>query len=189
MESWALLFLCPFYVSTFCLCDCLKSLVTTIATYVLILSTLLSSWICNYFPALFFMDNCYFRNWNVLCWDMRGLNSEARQRDLRAKIEESRCSVLCLQETKCENFDIRMIRSFCPRRFDQFAFSPSVGASGGILVIWNSSIFHDQLIDIQRFGVVVSFQSLQNSEKWTLASVYGPCEGQPRDDFLAGFII
>ena len=131
------------------------------------------------------MDNCYFRNWNVLCWNVRGLNSEARQRDLRAKIEESRCSVICLQETKCESFDIRTIRSFCPRRFDQFAFSPSVGASGGILVVWNSSIFHGQLVDIQRFGVVVSFQSLQNSEKWTLTSVYGPCEGQPRDDFVS----
>ena len=100
----------------------------------------------------------------MLCWNVRGLNSEARQHDVRAKIEESKCSIICLQETKCENFDIRIIRSFCPRRFDQFAFSPSVGASGGILVIWNSSIFHGQLIDIQRFSVVVSFQSLQNSE-------------------------
>ena len=106
MESWALLFLCPFYVRTFCLCACLNSSVTAVCTFVMPLSTLLSSWICNYFSMLFFMDNCYYRNWNVLCWNVRGLNSEARQRDLRAKIEESRCSVLCLQETKCENFDI-----------------------------------------------------------------------------------
>ena len=59
-----------------------------------------------------------FHNWLVLCWNVRGLNSPARQRDVRAKIEESRCSIICLQETKCDTFDIHMIRSFCPRRFD-----------------------------------------------------------------------
>jgi exonuclease III len=49
------------------------------------------------------------------------------------KIEESNCSVICLQETKCEIFDHSFIRSFCPKRFDIFVFVPSSGASGGIL--------------------------------------------------------
>ena len=83
------------------------------------------------------MDHTSYRNWRVLCWNVRGLNSEDRQRDVRAKIEESKCSIICLQETKVEHFDLRSIRAFFLRRFDRFAFSPSVGASGGILVIWN----------------------------------------------------
>ena len=33
--------------------------------------------------------------------------------------------------------------------------------------------------------VVVSFKSVHNSERWALVSVYGPCEGQPRDDFVS----
>ena len=110
------------------------------------------------------METTSFRNWNVLCWNVRGLNSDARQRDIRAKIEESHCSIICLQETKCEQFDIRKIRSFCPRRFDHFAFSPSEGASGGILVIWNSSVFEGELVESQRFSIVVSFKSVHNSE-------------------------
>ena len=109
------------------------------------------------------MGTTLFRNWNVLCWNVRGLNSPPRQPDVRAKIEESHCSIMYLQKTKCEHFDIRMIRSFCPRRFDQFAFSPSVGASGGILIIWSSSVFEGQLVEIQRFSVVVSFKSVYNS--------------------------
>ena len=131
------------------------------------------------------METTSFRNWNVLCWNVRGLNSDARQRDIRAKIEESHCSIICLQETKCEQFDIRKIRSFCPRRFDQFAFSPSMGASGGILVIWNSSVFEGELVESQRFSIVVSFKSVHNSERRTLVSVYGPCDGQPRDNFVS----
>ena len=89
------------------------------------------------------------RNWNVLCWNVRGLNSEARQRAVRQKIDESQCVVACLQETKCSCFDSRSIKSFCPKRFDIFAFSPAMGASGGILVVWNSFVFLGTLIEIQ----------------------------------------
>lgn len=78
---------------------------------------------------------------------------------------------------KCSDFDIRAIRKFCPRRFDSFSFAPSVGASGGILVVWNSSIFKGQLIQIQSLCMVIAFTSLHNGEQWTLVSVYGPCEG------------
>ena len=41
----------------------------------------------------------------MLCWNVRGLNFEDRQNEVRAKIDESECAVICLQETKCETFD------------------------------------------------------------------------------------
>ena len=87
------------------------------------------------------MDNSGTSNWNVLCWNVRGLNSAARQRAVREKIDESQCSIICLQETKCPSIDARFIRSWCPRRFDQFAYVPSIGASGGLITIWNSLNF------------------------------------------------
>jgi hypothetical protein len=64
---------------------------------------------------------------------VRGLNGDNRQREVRSKIDESDCDIICLQETKCEDFDWRLIKKFYPRYFDRFAFSPSSGASGGLL--------------------------------------------------------
>ena len=87
------------------------------------------------------MDSSSTRNWNVLCWNVRGLNSPSRQRAVREKIEENQCSIISLQETKCPSVDTNFVRSWCPRRFDQFAYIPSVGASGGLITVWNSSIF------------------------------------------------
>lgn len=121
----------------------------------------------------------------MLCWNVRGLNSEARKLAVRAKIEESQCAVICLQETKCDFFDQRLIRKFYPRHFDNFVYSPSVGASEGILVLWNSAIFSGTLVETQRFGIVVNFTSAHNSQKWTLVNVYGPCQGPLRDDFVS----
>jgi exonuclease III len=116
------------------------------------------------------------RKWRVSCWNVRGLNSESRQREVRSKIYESDSDIICLQETKCENFDWRLIRTFFPK-FDNFVFSPSVGASGGILVIWNSAIFCGMLVEVQRFCIRINFTSMHNNDSWSLVCVYGPCHG------------
>ena len=55
------------------------------------------------------------RKWRVLCWNVRGLNADNRQREVRSKIEESDCDIICLQETKCESFDWRLLRKFCQK--------------------------------------------------------------------------
>lgn len=132
-----------------------------------------------------FMDNQnYNRLWSVLGWNIRGINAEEKQLKVREKMEESKCAVLCLQETKKESFDRKFIKGFCPCRFDNFAYSPSVGASGGILVVWNSSIFSGQLIEVQIFGIIIKFTSTHSNQQWTLVTLYGPCQGEERDNFV-----
>lgn len=81
---------------------------------------------------------CFLMNthdWNILCWNIRGLNGSRKWDAVRDKIKESATSVICLQETKKESVDMSFIRKFAPRRFDHFDFIPSVDASGGILVV------------------------------------------------------
>jgi hypothetical protein len=125
------------------------------------------------------------RKWRILCWNVHGLNSENRQRDVRAKIEEGECDIVCLQETKCKKFDWRLIRKFCPKRFDSFAYSASSGASGGIIVLWNSSVFSGVLFEVKIFGLIINFTSVHNNAPWTLVTVYGPCHGLDRDMFVS----
>ena len=76
------------------------------------------------------MDN---RVWNILCWNIHGINASTKWDAIWNKIEESSCSIICLQETKREHFDISYIRNFAPRHFDNFDYIPSIGASGGAL--------------------------------------------------------
>lgn len=86
------------------------------------------------------------RNWNILNWNVRGINSSDRWNDIRMKIEDSSCCILTLQETKREIFDLAYIKNFCPKRFNQFIHYPSIGNSGGIITIWNGNIFKGKLI-------------------------------------------
>ena len=103
------------------------------------------------------MSQTNFRDWKILCWNVHGLNSEARQLAVKQKIDESGCSIICLQETKCMHIDQRFLRKFCPRRFDNFVYMPSFGASGGLLIIWNSAFFSGKLIEAHSYGIIVEF--------------------------------
>lgn len=105
----------------------------------------------------------------------------------RDKIEENACSVICLQETKKEHFDVAFVRKFAPRRFDCFDFIPSVGAPGGILVVWNSTVFSGIVLDKRSFGISLSFSSAHNSETWKWTTVYGPCDEPARSEFIGWF--
>jgi hypothetical protein len=72
---------------------------------------------------------------------------------------ESGAAIMFFQETKCESFDHYFIRNFCPKHFYQFVFSPSVGASGGVIVLWNSSEFSGKVFEIHRSAIRIAFSS------------------------------
>jgi hypothetical protein len=42
------------------------------------------------------MDN---RSWNILCWNVRGLNDKDKWGPIRNKIDESEANIFCIQET------------------------------------------------------------------------------------------
>ena len=84
-------------------------------------------------------------------------------------------------------FDASYIRNFAPRHFDCFDFIPSLGASGGILVLWNSAVFSGTVLDKQHFGMTVDFTFVHNNDAWKLTTVYGPCDEPTRSEFVNWF--
>lgn len=135
------------------------------------------------------MDNNHQQNksWNILNWNIRGLNDENKQRAVRSKIEESSCTIFCIQETKMPHIDCSLIKRIAPKRFNKFAFHPSQGASGGILMGWMDSNFEGEVLLNESFAITVKFKSRHNGQKWKLATIYGPCQGIPRDQFVQWF--
>ena len=103
-------------------------------------------------------------NWNVLCWNIRGMNSDPKLLALSNAIATSGCSVICLQETKREHFDVSYIINFCANRLNKFSFLPSIGASGGLLITWNGSLFEGEVIFQNRFSLSISFTSLLSKQ-------------------------
>jgi hypothetical protein len=70
-------------------------------------------------PPLYmvFMGNTIL-DWLVLDYKGKGLKDKDKRFAVYNKIEESGAAVVCLEETKCENFDRTFIKGFYPKRFN-----------------------------------------------------------------------
>lgn len=97
---------------------------------------------------------------------------------------ETACDVLCLQGTKKDFMDLSFIRNFCPPSFDAFHYLPSVGASGGIITLWKSSLLNGQLPFQNEFSVSVTFTSKFSDDDWLLTNIYGPSTHDGKREFV-----
>lgn len=127
------------------------------------------------------------KKWNVLCWNIRGVNSNKKWNAVRDRVNDSMCDVICLQETKRESFDAAFIRNICPQTFDQYVVLPSVGLSGGAVIIWKSSIFSSNVVFQKAYAISVEFFSKHNDAHWLLTNIYAPCTYVGKREFLDWF--
>jgi hypothetical protein len=81
-------------------------------------------------------------------------------------------------------FDKAFIKQCCPSNFDEFVYVPSVGASGGLIIIWQSSMFSGMVMHCTSFALSVYFTSVHNAQSLTIVNIYGPCDGENREVFI-----
>jgi exonuclease III len=115
---------------------------------------------------------------------VRRINSQVKFAAIRSKILETNCEIICLQDTKIENFDTNFIEQFYPSTFDRFEFIPSVGASGGTIMIWKSSKFNGQVISQNDYAMSIEFESKISRAVWVLTNVYAPCTPESKIEFM-----
>lgn len=119
-----------------------------------------------------------------MTWNVRGINSSWKWDSVKNKIVEAQCDIVCLQETKKDQFDRLFLKKICPPAFDCFDYLPSVGASGGILIAWKGSLFSAVRVSHNNFALTMEFCSIHNASKWVLTCVYAPCTPEGRSSFL-----
>jgi exonuclease III len=109
----------------------------------------------------------------ILIWNVRGLNSSARQDSVRTLIASSRADIVCLQETKMAVVSQRILLSMLGSDFSSHVELPAVGAGGGILVAWRNSVKAAGNSRIDAHSISVQF-ILEAAHTWWLTCVYGP---------------
>jgi exonuclease III len=121
---------------------------------------------------------------HILIWNVRGLNSLARKDAVRVAVQSTKIDIVCLQETKMADVSREVILSMLGSDFDNnYIFLPAVGASGGILVAWRSSLGAVGASRCDSHCVSVQFRSPHGTD-WWLTCVYGPQDNQEKIQFL-----
>lgn len=81
---------------------------------------------------------------------------------------------LGIQESKLEVVDLFVARSFGGNPSFHHAFSPSRGASGGIIVIWNPDVISQTNVIISGYFVVVESNWMRSGLDFMFIVVYAP---------------
>jgi len=55
-----------------------------------------------------------------------------------------------------------------------FVFSPSIGASVGLIMIWNSNLFDSFTVQVNSFAISMKFTSKLDNKSFLLSNIYGP---------------
>jgi hypothetical protein len=81
-------------------------------------------------------------------------------------------------------FDNFYIKTFCPKSLDQFAFSPSDGASGGLVTIWNSSILDGTVAQKNSYAITVKLSCKFVDKTFLVSNIYGPTNPAQKQGFI-----
>ena len=119
----------------------------------------------------------------ILSWNVRGANDGAKRKVIKSFVKMRRVDVVCLQETKLKEVSKRMIRELGAGRFLEWVAVNADGASGGILIFWDTRVIQLLEKEEDRYTLSCRFKSLEEDFVWVFTGVYGPTVYARREDF------
>jgi exonuclease III len=79
-------------------------------------------------------------NHNILTWNVRGLNGGRKRLKIRNLLSTWKVDIVCLQETKLKMVSSQLVQSLWRCPYKEWCHVDSIGASGGILLMWDRRV-------------------------------------------------
>jgi exonuclease III len=120
------------------------------------------------------MDNTP-QSFSILSWNIRGLNSGARQESLKQVISIYRPELVCIQETKMEVINSRIVRNAPGSEFeDNYLYLPASGTSGVILLAARGAYLKLQNPILTVHTISTPVIDTRVNAMWMVTRVYRP---------------
>ena len=85
----------------------------------------------------------------IVSWNVRGINASDKRGRIHQFLESTKADIVLLQETKLSQETFQKSLAKWPRWYS--IHSPSMGASGGLSVLWNPLTIQGHLIQQQAY--------------------------------------
>ena len=125
----------------------------------------------------------------ILTWNIRGSGSTTKRRAIKKTICQINSDLVVPQEVKWEEIERAFVASIWRSRFKEWVVLPSIGRSGGILIVWDVRCVKIKESVVGDFSVSVLVEDVIKGD-WWFTGVYGLTKTRLRSDFwdeLAGF--
>lgn len=111
-----------------------------------------------------------------LSWNVRGCNNSTNRRNIKTHIKQENINFICLQETKCSNWNANMSNSIWNNNPHDWISSPSVGLSGGLLILWDTSHYKINRHTATTNWLLFKGSTINTNVHFMCINVYGPQE-------------
>ena len=120
----------------------------------------------------------------LMSWNTRGLGGEKKCLGVRKVLRLSRCDVVCLQESKLNEYNLAYYSDFLPSFFEKdCVYIDAISHSGGCIITWRKNYTRINSWSTRHSCSVVLKQN-NSGEIFTVTNVYGPSEDALKPDFL-----
>ena len=113
-------------------------------------------------------------NLKIISWNVRGLNDKEKRLKIRNFLRSWRADIVCLQETKLELVTRGLVRSIWSCPFIDWLYLGSEGASGGILLMWDTRVVEKLEEAVRNFSILCSFKNVSDHFEWAFTGICGP---------------
>ncbi|TYG78169.1 hypothetical protein ES288_D02G036800v1 [Gossypium darwinii] len=93
-------------------------------------------WLCLCL-LVFFVALLPLIQMSILSWNIRGIGAKIKYKVVRLAVVLNKLDTNCLHGSKMVSVKDQKIRSLWPYDVFGFSFSPSIGRSRGLLVVWD----------------------------------------------------
>lgn len=119
----------------------------------------------------------------LITFNIRGLGGGIKRRALAKLIKKERPDCMLIQESKVQNLDQNTIQRLWRHSPVEWLSLPAEGASGGLLLIWNSASLNLELVAKDRNYIWVKGTELEGQGLVNIVNVYAPPTLQERNYF------
>ncbi|CAJ2633139.1 exodeoxyribonuclease-like [Trifolium pratense] len=112
----------------------------------------------------------------IISWNIRGSSEFEKRKEVHKLVGDSKPFILCLQETKLQSCDVFLCSTLWGSLPHAFSFRPSVGASGGLLTLWDTSEVEVWSTESREHVLWCRGRFVKSGEEFLLANVYAPCD-------------
>ncbi|GJZ56571.1 RNA-directed DNA polymerase, eukaryota [Tanacetum coccineum] len=117
----------------------------------------------------------YFRSYGEFGGDWPNcLGQSAKKCWIQEINRKHKVNFVTIQETKMEDIGLFTVKALWGSFSYDFAFSPSVGSSGGILCVWDPNMFIKDSVSISDSFLAIRGTWVPTSRKLLIVSVYAP---------------
>ena len=111
----------------------------------------------------------------IWAWNIRGLGSSNKCRELRNLVRRYKSDFLIVYDTKSDSFSQPLLRSIGGARLTCWEFLPSQGSTSGILIGWDALVASKFEVNCGNYSLPIKFRIYSDSFEWWLTGNYRPC--------------